>query len=138
MDANNSSVETFRYVARAVADKSGSAWVFLLALTLVIVWGGSGPFFKFSDTWQLVINTMSSIVTFLMVFLIQSTQNRDTREIHIKLDELIRVNEKARNIFMDLDRFSDDDLTELERALAASRKNRSTVGAAIQQGKSDP
>src|SRR5581483_8436744 len=128
----SSSAEIFRHLARTVADKSGSAWVFLLALASVIVWSGTGPFFKFSNTWQLVINTMSSIVTFLMVFLIQSTQNRDTREIHIKLDELIRVHTKARNIFMELERLSDDDLTELERALAASRQKRSTTGEAVQ------
>jgi low affinity Fe/Cu permease len=127
MDTDTSLAETFRRVARAVADKAGSAWAFLLALTFVIVWSGLGPHFKFSDTWQLVINTVSSIVTFLMVFLIQNTQNRDTREIHLKLDELIRANEKARNNFMELERLSDDDLTKMEQALAATRNKRSAA-----------
>lgn len=119
--------ETFRRLARAVADKAGSAWAFLLALMFVIVWSSVGPHFKFSDTWQLIINTVSSIVTFLMVFLIQNTQNRDTREIHLKLDELIRADPKTRNDFMELERFSDDELTKMEQALAAARKMRSVA-----------
>jgi low affinity Fe/Cu permease len=123
-----SSAETFRRIARAVADKAGSAWAFLLALTFVIVWSSVGPFFKFSDTWQLIINTASSIVTFLMVFLIQNTQNRDTREIQLKLDELIRADPKTHNIFMELERLSDDDLAQIEQALKAARKKRSVGG----------
>ncbi|MDQ2946421.1 MAG: low affinity iron permease family protein [Acidobacteriota bacterium] len=119
--------EMFRRIARAVADKAGSAGAFLLALTFVIVWAGLGPHFKFSDTWQLIINSASSIVTFLMVFLIQNTQNRDSREIDLKLDELIRSNQKARNDFMELERFSDAELAKMEQALAATRKKRSTA-----------
>jgi low affinity Fe/Cu permease len=111
-----------------VADKAGSAWAFLLALTFVIVWSSIGPVFKFSDTWQLIINTASSIVTFLMVFLIQNTQNRDTREIQLKLDELIRADPKTHNIFMELERLSDDDLAKIEQALDAARKKRSVGG----------
>jgi low affinity Fe/Cu permease len=128
MDANRSLAEMFQRVARAVADKAGSAWTFLLALAFVAVWSGLGPHFRFSDTWQLIMNTVSSIVTFLMVFLIQNTENRDTREIHLKLDELIRANQRASNEFMELERLSDDDLVKMEEHLIAIRKKRSAAG----------
>jgi low affinity Fe/Cu permease len=128
MSANSSPAEVFRKIARDVAERAGSPWAFLLTLAIVIVWICVGPYFRFSDTWQLVINTGSSIVTFLMVFLIQNTQNRDTREIHLKLDELILVSSKARNDFMELDRLSDDSLAGMEQALSAARKKRSTAG----------
>src|ERR1700674_1091736 len=128
MSANSSPAEVFRKLARNVAERAGSPWAFLFTLAIVIVWVCVGPYFRFSDTWQLVINPGSSIVTFLMVFLIQNTQNRDTREIHLKLDELILVSSKARNDFMELDRLSDDDLAEMEQALAATRKKRSAAG----------
>jgi low affinity Fe/Cu permease len=128
MSANSSPAEVFRKLARNVAESAGSPWAFISTLAIVIVWVCVGPYFRFSDTWQLVINTGSSIVTFLMVFLIQNTQNRDTREIHLKLDELILVSSKARNDFMELDRFSDDHLAEMERALTAARKKRSAAG----------
>ena len=127
MSANSSPAEVFRKLARNVAERAGSPWAFLFTLAIVIVWVCVGPYFRFSDTWQLVINTGSSIVTFLMVFLIQNTQNRDTREIHLKLDELILVNSKARNDFMELDRLSDDNLAEMEQALSAARKKRSAA-----------
>ena len=128
MSAKISPVEVFRKLARNVAERAGSPWAFLFTLAIVIVWVCVGPYFRFSDTWQLVINTGSSIVTFLMVFLIQNTQNRDTREIHLKLDELILVSSKARNDFMELDRLSDDNLAEMEQALSAARKKRSAAG----------
>jgi low affinity Fe/Cu permease len=92
--------ESFRAFAHSAAEKSGSPSTFLAALLLVIGWLITGPYFRYSDSWQLVINTGTTIVTFLMVFLIQNTQNRDTREIHLKLDELIRSHEPARNLFM--------------------------------------
>jgi low affinity Fe/Cu permease len=128
MSANSSPAEMFRQLARNVAERAGSPWAFLFTLAIVIVWVCVGPYFRFSDTWQLVINTGSSIVTFLMVFLIQNTQNRNTREIHLKLDELILVSSKARNDFMELDRLSDDNLAEMEQALSAARKKRSAAG----------
>jgi low affinity Fe/Cu permease len=129
MNTHHSVTEIFRKLARSVADSAGSAWAFILTFAIVIVWVSVGPYFKFSDTWQLVINTASSIITFLMVFLIQNTQNRDTREIHLKLDELILVNNKAQNAFMELDRLSDDDLAHMEQALATTRKRRSAAGS---------
>jgi low affinity Fe/Cu permease len=128
MDTKRSSAEMFRRVARAVADQAGSAWAFLLALAFVVAWSGLGPHFRFSDTWQLIMNTVSSIVTFLMVFLIQSTENRDTREIHLKLDELIHANQTARNEFVELERLSDADLAKMEEHLTAVRKQRSALG----------
>ena len=100
MKESGSAAELFRKFAHNVADWAGSAWAFIFTLAIVITWVCVGPYFRFSDTWQLVINTASSITTFLMVFLIQNTQNRDTREIHLKLDELILVNKRARNEFM--------------------------------------
>jgi len=87
---------------------------FLGAVGLIVVWATSGPTFRFSDTWQLVINTATTIITFLMVFLIQNTQNRDSRAIHLKLDELIKALRGARNSVIDLERLSDDQLKKLE------------------------
>jgi low affinity Fe/Cu permease len=84
-----------------------------LALLTIIIWGASGPLFGYSDTWQLVINTGTTIVTFLMVFLIQKTQNRDTETIHLKLDELIRVTKGARNMMLDLEHMDDESLKRL-------------------------
>jgi low affinity Fe/Cu permease len=93
----------------------GSRWAFLLAGTVVVVWGLSGPIFHYSDTWQLVINTGTTIVTFLMVFLIQNTQNRDARAINLKLDELIRAIDKARNQMINIESLSDLELDEVQK-----------------------
>jgi len=99
----------FDRFARWVERQSGSPTTFLVAVALVVIWAVTGPIFDWSETWQLVINTGTTIVTFLMVFLIQSTQSRDTRAIHLKLDELIRVNKEARNSLLNL-----EDLSEAE------------------------
>jgi len=88
---------------------------FGLALAVIIGWAASGPFFGWSDTWQLVINTGTTIVTFLMVFLIQSTQSRDTRALHLKLDELIRVNQMARNSLFNLEEMSEAEVEEIKK-----------------------
>ena len=95
----------FNRMAAATAQTAGTPTAFLLALLIVIIWAICGPIFKFGDTWQLVINTGTTIITFLMVFLIQSTQNNDTAAIQIKLDELLSVIDKADNGLMDLEKF---------------------------------
>jgi low affinity Fe/Cu permease len=103
----------FAKAAGKVAGWTGSSWAFIVATVVVIVWLLSGPLFGFSDTWQLVINTGTTIVTFLMVFLIQNTQNRDTRALHLKLDELLRALPEAREqMFIDLEDRSDHELEE--------------------------
>ena len=99
----------------------GSPLAFLLACCSIVVWAALGPLFHFSDTWQLVINTATTIVTFLMVFLIQNTQNRDAKAIHLKLDELIRSVKGARNHLVCLENLSDEELTALEQEFAKLR-----------------
>src|SRR5579872_465541 len=107
--------DPFGRFANAASAWVGSRWAFLLAGLVIAVWAVSGPLFHYSDTWQLVINTGTTIVTFLMVFLIQNTQNRDAHAMQLKLDELIRANKHARNALLALESMSDEDLRGLER-----------------------
>ena len=107
--------EIFRRFARATALAAGSAWAFILAVGAIVVWGAGGPIWRYSDTWQLTINTGTTIVTFLMVFLIQNTQNRDAQAIHLKLDELIRGLQGARNHLVDLENMTDAELDGLQQ-----------------------
>ena len=104
----------FQPFARKAADTMGSPAAFLLAVLVVVIWAACGPYFKFSADWQLVINTGTTIVTFLLVFLIQSTQNRDAKAMHLKLDELIRAVGAARNRMVHLEEFTDEELGRLE------------------------
>ena len=106
--------DAFRFFARRTSIMLGSAWAFVGALFIILVWALTGPTFHFSDTWQLIINTGTTIVTFLMVFLIQNTQNRDAKAMHLKLDEVIRALKKARNEMVDLEELSDEELDKLE------------------------
>jgi low affinity Fe/Cu permease len=106
--------EVFEKVANLIARAMGRPLTFLICCLLVLVWAATGPIFHFSDTWQLVINTGTTIVTFLMVFLIQNTQNRDARAINLKLNELIRSIDKARDQMIDIESLSDLELDELQ------------------------
>ncbi|BAN25711.1 low affinity iron permease family protein [Caballeronia insecticola] len=108
----------FLKFSNRLAQVAGHASTFVIAVLLVIVWGASGPLFHFSDTWQLVINTSTTIVTFLMVFLIQNTQNRDTAAMQIKLDELIRAVDKAHNALLDLEELDEKDLAMFRKRYA--------------------
>ena len=106
--------DAFRVFARKASTVLGSAWAFAVAILIIAAWAMTGPMFHFSDTWQLIINTGTTIVTFLMVFLIQNTQNRDAKAVHLKLDEVIRALNKARNELLDLENLSDEELDKLE------------------------
>jgi low affinity Fe/Cu permease len=114
--------DLFHKIAQKTSNAVGSAWVFIAAVLIIVAWAASGPIFHFSDTWQLVINTGTTIVTFLMVFLIQNTQNRDAKVIHLKLDELIRVTGKARNHLVDLEDLEEEELDRLEKEFQRLRE----------------
>jgi low affinity Fe/Cu permease len=114
--------EFFRKFARNISDLLGRAESFLLALFAIVVWAALGPVYHYSDTWQLVINTATTIVTFLMVFLIQNTQNRDAKAIQLKLDELIRGVKGARTGLVRLEELTDDELKELEASFESLRR----------------
>ncbi len=103
----------------------GTSWAFVIAVCIVVVWAATGPLFSYSDTWQLVINTGTTIVTFLMVFLIQNTQNRDARAIQLKLDELLRGVQGARTDLVDLEDLSDEQLETLQEQFAKLRESES-------------
>ena len=112
----------FARFARAVAAAMGSPHAFVLALLSVVLWAAVGPLFDFSSEWQLVINTGTTIVTFLVVFMIQSTQNKDAKAVHLKLDELIHVMSKARNRLIDCEDLPDEELAELDREFQQLRQ----------------
>lgn len=119
----------FRYAANKVSTWAGSPAVFLGAILIVLVWAGSGSHFNYSDTWQLIINTGTTIVTFLMVFLIQNTQNRDGKAMQIKLDELIRATKGARMKYVSLEDLTDEEIDQLNRQFQALAKHPNTTRA---------
>lgn len=112
----------FRKIAQETSKYMGSPWAFVTAVLVVIFWGISGPVFGFSDSWQLVINTSTTILTFLMVFLIQNTQNRDAHAIHLKLDELIKAIKEARDQLIDVEDLSDEQLETLQKEFVEFRE----------------
>ena len=114
--------DSFRIFARRSSIVLGSAWAFTLAIVIIAIWGLTGPTFGFSNTWQLIINTGTTIVTFLMVFLIQNTQNRDSKALNLKLDEVIRAVKGARNQLINLEGLSDEDLKSIEKQFELVRK----------------
>ena len=114
--------DAFRIVARRASAALGSAWTFALAGLIILVWLATGPAFHYSDTWQLIINTGTTIITFLMVFLIQNTQNRDAKAIQLKLDEIIRAVEGARNQLLNLENCSEEDLKKLQDQFSRIRQ----------------
>jgi low affinity Fe/Cu permease len=127
--------DLFRKFAQNTSNAAGTPWAFLLAVAVIIIWAVSGPIFGFSDTWQLVINTGTTIVTFLMVFLIQNTQNRDAVALHLKLDELLRALEGAREgKFMDLEEKSDEVVKEVKRELV---NQAGTIAAEQEQARAE-
>jgi low affinity Fe/Cu permease len=125
---------SFNNAAQWTSRQCGRASTFALACAVIIVWAVTGPMFHYSDTWQLVINTGTTIVTFLMVFLIQNTQNRDSAALHLKLDELIRVSESARNRLLDLENLTEDELDRLKTSftkLAAKTPHTAALHEAV-------
>ena len=124
----------FEAMGGKVASWAGRPLAFVVALAVVILWGVTGPLFGWSDTWQLVINTGTTIVTFLMVFLIQNTQNRDAEAVHLKLDELLRTTEGAHNALLDLENLEQ---AELDSIRVDYEKLAARARAGLQQGKPD-
>ncbi len=131
-NGKSGSAELFGEIASRTASAAGRASTFVVAAGVVLIWGITGPLFHYSDTWQLVINTGTTIVTFLMVFLIQNSQNRDSAAIQVKLDELIRVS-SAHNSFVGIEHLTDDELEEIrtmcEKRAAAEKAGEKSVEA---------
>jgi low affinity Fe/Cu permease len=123
----------FRWFAHRVSDSVGSHWAFCAALAVVLAWAVTGPVFHFSDSWQLVINTGTTIVTFLMVFLIQATQNRDGKAVQLKLDELIRAQRSARNVFADLENAGEAELKRFEEEFHELRRRGTRPDTAVRK-----
>ncbi len=126
--------DAFRVFAHRSSVMLGSAWAFTGAVFVILVWLITGPTFHFSDTWQLIINTATTIITFLMVFLIQNTQNRDAKAMQLKLDELIRALKGARNQLVDLEDLSDEELKELEKQFQGMRRRAENDGSPSRHG----
>jgi low affinity Fe/Cu permease len=126
-DGQLGSARLFSQIATVASREAGRAWVFVFALAIIVAWVITGPFFNFSDTWQLVINTGTTIVTFLMVFLIQNSQNRDAAAIQVNLDELIRVS-KAQNSFIGLEHLTEEELEEIRRRYEETAKTEGRGG----------
>ena len=124
--------EFFRKFSSVTSEIVGSSWSFIAAVLIIIIWGASGPAFSYSDTWQLVINTGTTIITFLMVFLIQNTQNRDARAIHLKLDELLRAQEGARTSMANLENLPDEELKRLSEEFKQLCEKRGIGGRAVE------
>lgn len=114
--------EVFRKVAQRISAVMGSPWAFISAVLLVALWALTGPLFEYSSNWQLIINTGTTILTFLMVFLIQNTQNRDSKALHLKMDELIYKTKAARNQLIDLEDLPDEELDKLQRQFEKIQK----------------
>ena len=121
---NGFELVSFSSIARVASSALGSPWAFVAALMAIVMWGLTGPYFRYADAWQLVINTGTTIITFLMVFLIQHTQNRDARAFHLKLDELIRSTNAARNRLIDLESCTDQELDEMQEEFEKLRNRR--------------
>jgi low affinity Fe/Cu permease len=130
--------ERFRHFSAQAGAVLGSPWAFLVACLLVIAWAVTGPYFEYSDAWQLVINTSTTIGTFLMVFLLQNTQNRDTKAINIKLDELLRAIEGARTGLADLGELTDEEVERLEGELINLARKSGVDSLAAAHGASEP
>lgn len=132
--------DIFRLFAQAISVATGTAYAFLIAALVVIIWLVTGPIFGYSDTWQLVINTGTTIVTFLMVFVLQNTQNRDNQAVQLKLDELLRGVKNARSSFIDIEELSDEELDKLagefHKISQRAQKERESRGREGQQGTS--
>ena len=131
---------TFSDAARRASCVLGTPVAFALACATILVWGVTGPLFGYSDTWQLIINTGTTIVTFLMVFLVQNTQNRDARALHLKLDELLRSMKDARNRLINLENCTDEEIDQIERQFKALRRReeRNKANGTAQASPSQP
>lgn len=114
--------QLFRKLAHWTSRVAGSPWAFSIAFIFIVLWAITGPFFHYSTNWQLMVNTVTTILTFLMVFLIQNTQNRDAHAVHLKLDELIKGIEGARNQLIDIEDSSDETIDRLDKEFDAIRQ----------------
>ncbi|MGC2163091.1 MAG: low affinity iron permease family protein [Silvibacterium sp.] len=133
--ASGTKGDAFGKFAAAASTWLGSKWAFIGAISIIAAWAVTGPVFRYSDTWQLIINTGTTIVTFLMVFLIQNTQNRDARAINLKLNELIRSIEAAGDEMMDIEKLSDEDLDKMQKRYERIREQFTKRGKVSAQHK---